>query len=72
MSGGILSDEERALLRSLYESDETASAEHDAVLGQLRSVLEQVEDAGLRTESIQVIEDVLGRAVARRQSTQGE
>jgi len=69
---GILTDEERAVIASMFEQDHDAEQERQAVLGQLRTVLEQANDAGLREESMQVITDVLGRAMARRRSVEDQ
>ncbi|MGB0965914.1 MAG: hypothetical protein ACPGU3_07080 [Litorivicinus sp.] len=66
MSGGILSDAEREVINHLFSDEEAAAEDHSFLLSQLRSVLEQVDDNGLRQQSVQIIEDVLGRAVARR------
>ena len=69
---GVLTDDERAVIASMFEQDHDAEQERQAVLGQLRTVLEQANDAGLREESMQVITDVLGRAMARRRSVEDQ
>ncbi len=69
---GVLTDQERAVIASMFEQDHDAEQERQAVLGQLRTVLEQANDAGLREESMQVITDVLGRAMARRRSVEDQ
>ena len=69
---GVLTDQERAVIASMFEQDHDAEQERQAVLGQLRTVLEQANDAGLREESKQVITDVLGRAMARRRSVEDQ
>jgi len=69
---GVLTDQERAVIASMFEQDHDAEQERQAVLGQLKTVLEQANDAGLREESMQVITDVLGRAMARRRSVEDQ
>ena len=69
---GVLTDQERAVIASMFEQDHDAEQERQAVLGQLRTVLEQANDAGLREESMQVITDVLGRAMASRRSVEDQ
>lgn len=66
---GVLTQAERQVIQNLFADDEQAESEHEQVLSQLRGVLEQVDQSGLREESMQIIEDVLGRAVARRHLT---
>lgn len=66
---GVLTEAERQVIQSLFADDEQAESENQQVLSQLRGVLEQVDQSGLREQSLQIIEDVLGRAVARRHLT---
>lgn len=66
LSPGILDDAERKLIRELFEENQAAQDDHRDVLRQLKTVLTEAEQSGLRDESMQIIQDVLGRAVARR------
>lgn len=63
---GILDDDERQLISELFADNTAAADDHLDVLRQLKTVLEEADQSGLRQESMQIIQDVLGRAVARR------